>query len=101
MEVAMAPKAAHRLAIVRSCNAINGGAIVPQRELQLHPLSAENSLLAKFFSPDQVINMALSRIRKDNRGKAATYFGKQILLTVVISLIPKWSTIAKQWHPLL
>ena len=52
MEVAMAPKAAHRLAIVRPCNAINGGAIVPQRELQLHPLSAENSLLAKFFSPD-------------------------------------------------
>ena len=101
MEVAMAPKAAHHLAIVRSCNAINGVAIVPQPELQLHPLSAENSLLAKFFSPDQVINMALSRIRKDSRGKAATYFGKQILLTVVISLIPKWSTIAKQWHPLL
>ena len=52
MEVAMALKAANHLAIVRSCNAINGGAIVPQRELQLHPLSAENSLLAKFFSPD-------------------------------------------------
>ena len=54
MEVAMAPKAAHHLAIVRSCNAINGGAIVPQGELQLHLLSAENSLLAKFFSPDQI-----------------------------------------------
>ena len=54
MEVAMAPKAAHHLAIVRSCNAINGVAIVPHRELQLHPLSAENSLLAKFFSPDQI-----------------------------------------------
>ena len=78
MEVAMAPKAAHRLAIVRSCNAINGVAIVPHRELQLHPLSAENSLLAQFFSPDQVINMALSWIRKVSRGKAATYLRNQI-----------------------
>ena len=76
MEVAMAPKAAHHLAIVRSCNAINGGAIVPQGELQLHLLSAENSLLAKFFSPDQVLNMALSWIQKDSRGKAATYCRK-------------------------